>query len=658
MGVASSINLRKNNPIENHSIEDWLSYDDFARDETTKFPRDSNFEISDLSATKKGDKLNYVNSSFDDLSRSVKEYFTFVNKLVKEAFLQSGTTNQSTYEKKTFALKQVLNFPAITTVFRDKEITTGSSSKKAIYLPVYILFDGEILELFAAFKSEVNSEVFTPKSVEEVDKLFRGEYDSYINKFKSSNTTPSDASLMKMRDAILASKSVEAWDVLQRAKSAGENATSGPTLRRLFEACKALKLVNAWDYSSFTKPTLVGLLEKYFEATPLLNGATKLSEEAMNKLERNLLKEQGAYMSKVNAFEEKNTVKLFDKSLYDTIIPYILDECKSGNIVNALSIVKKEKHHISHIFACIFWQEGDTLCCGVYDPMYFVRKTDGRETNYIFGVVASYITLKFLSMEYGFKIKIQNLSNYCVDKGKGFACVQYHINAEYCPIYSLYFLLMFAKNKYKCDDQSLKKTILDTYIAENPGNISRGNNRNTTIFKFVSYSFILTLLTFISKDAFILTTIYDKQRLIKEELKDKYRLVIDILEPSVRRLLFKKIKPFIGDEFKRRSKALTDEESIILDRIKATTSEKYLQDDKKELLQIEKRIQELTLEQAEYEAEFAAGEAQERMIKSKENNQKGGRLLSSFNKQKAGSRMQTITKKNRMRKKKTFKRKF
>ena len=202
-------------------------------------------------------------------------------------------------------------------------------------------------------------------------------------------------------------------------------------------------------------------------------------------------------------------------------------------------------------------------------------------------------------------------------------------------------------------------------------------------------------MTFISKDKNILTTIYDKQRLIKKEVKDKYGLVIDILEPSVKRLLFKKINPFIGDEFKKRRNALTKEQEVYTKKKASFAVVEQGEGEASMEQRFEMAFQELQLEQAEYDAEFAAGEAQERMIKSKENNQKHARLLSSFNKlsnaqpcsnpfrsignrmqrgrnalsrgvrelvrrltQKAGSRMQTITKKNRMRKKRTFKRKF
>lgn len=420
MGAAlSTVNLDKERPILSRSLQDWLRYDDYVRSasETISEP------INSLKGTIEGEKkITYQKSSFNSMSEEIKRHIRPVQNTIKSALAKKS--NQS--------LRRILNYPAITRVFQDVTLEGG---KSVIYLPVYLFFDGMILNTFSEYKKyqDKKRRVLLQEEVDEVDKLFNGTYDGFFEDYKSSN--------------------------------------------------------NSW--------------------------AAKNNYES-------------------SAFKAKEQFKIYDKELYDKIIPYILGECKAGNIVNALCIASRGE--IGHVVSSIFWQTGDIINCGIYDPMYFVRMQGTmHESSYIMPVATFYIVLKFISKEYGFKINIKNLSKFCINSGKGSACLQYYMNAEYCPIYSMYFFLMFAKNGFQCDDESLRKSVEDTYVVS-PLSMTRAETRDSLRFRLVTMSFILTVLTFVSNKREILEHVLKQKDAINIESHG-----IELLEPSVSKFLVDKI---------------------------------------------------------------------------------------------------------------------
>lgn len=426
MGAAlSTVNLDKETPIQSRSLGDWLSYDNYIRSASDTI---SGKPINSLKGEIEGEKkITYQKSSFNSMSEEIKRHIRPIQHTITNAI----------NNKKPQMLKRVLNYPAITRVFQDVSLDSG---KKVVYLPVYIFFDGKILNTFSDYKRFKDQQkfVFLADRSEEVDKLFNGEYDRFFDDFKSNN--------------------------------------------------------NSW--------------------------VPKNSKGEIN-------------LGKASV-KAKTQFKIYDKMLYDKIIPYMLGECKAGNIVNAQCIAARGE--IGHVVSAIFWQNDDTLNCGIYDPMYFVRdKGTEYEQTYSMPVATFYIVLKFIAKEYGFKINIKNLSSYCQNSGKGSACLQYYMNAEYCPIYSMYFFLMFAKNGFKCDDESLRKTVLDTYVVS-PGQMTRAETRDSLRFRIVIMSFILTVLTLVSNRKEILEHVLLMNDTISMESGG-----IEILEPSIMRFLVDKL---------------------------------------------------------------------------------------------------------------------
>lgn len=421
MGAAlSTVNLDKETPIQGRGLDDWLTYDNYIRSASESI---SGTPINSLKGEIEGKmKITYQKSSFNSMSEEIKRHIRPVQNTIRNAVNR----------KEPQSLRRVLNYPAITRVFQDVSLVSG---KKAVYLPVYIFFDGMILNTFSEFKrfQDHKRRVLLEDDANEVEKLFNGEYDGFFDDYKSSN--------------------------------------------------------NSWAKNN------------NYETT---------------------------------GFKAKEQFKIYDKILYDKIIPYILGECKAGNIVNALCIAARGQ--IGHVVSAIFWQTGDTLNCGIYDPMYFVRNQGTtHESSYIMPVGTFYIVLKFIAKEYGFKINIKNLSTLCINSGRGSACLQYYMNAEYCPIYSMYFFLMFAKNGFRCDDESLRKTVLDTYVID-PGQMTRAETKDSLRFRIVTMSFVLTVLTLVSNKKEILEHVLKMSDTITVETGG-----IDVLEPSIRKFLVGKL---------------------------------------------------------------------------------------------------------------------
>ena len=141
--------------------------------------------------------------------------------------------------------------------------------------------------------------------------------------------------------------------------------------------------------------------------------------------------------------------------------------------------------------------------------------------------------MKLLASEYNFNVSITNLSSYCYMDEKGISCLQYYINAEYCPIYSLYFLYTFSKHGGAHDEESLRAATRECYISE-PSTISRYITKENNIFLVTYTSFLMTVLTLLTNRSYFLTKVYEKY-------KELQAFELEVLEPSVLHVLRTKL---------------------------------------------------------------------------------------------------------------------
>ena len=191
---------------------------------------------------------------------------------------------------------------------------------------------------------------------------------------------------------------------------------------------------------------------------------------------------------------------------YSTIID-ILNLAKGGKPVCVLTYVSNG--NIFHGIAIIVWYKDSEYYCGIYDPLYYERSTEG----YIYAVNTAYILFKQIAIINKLIINIYNLSEmFCVKSKKGTHCIQYTIDTEYCAMYSLYFIFLYAKHNFPTNLTDIKPVVEATFIVT-PNEIKRNPCKATNTFRFVFMSFILTCLTIITDDndcLNIINSIYNK----------------------------------------------------------------------------------------------------------------------------------------------------
>ena len=104
----------------------------------------------------------------------------------------------------------------------------------------------------------------------------------------------------------------------------------------------------------------------------------------------------------------------------------------------------------------------------------------------------------FLAPRFTQKIEFINLTTYCFHKTPNeYHCSQYVINAEYCYVYSVFFLHTWLEYGAKMHRASFKKAIKATYIVD-PAKLTRVNNKESMIYRVVMMAFICrTFLTYL-----------------------------------------------------------------------------------------------------------------------------------------------------------------
>jgi hypothetical protein len=183
--------------------------------------------------------------------------------------------------------------------------------------------------------------------------------------------------------------------------------------------------------------------------------------------------------------------------IHENTIDTILAETESSVLCSLNQIYNLENKTQFHTIASVFWRNpgSNVIICGVYDPIYFYRAHTGK--NYFFALIAFYINMKLLAKKKGVPIQIINLSQYCYTSAKGVHCPQYVINAEYCNIYSVYFIYCYMLRGYPRTEDGLRQVIRDCFIVE-PAELGRDISIPNNIFRITMMSFILTLLVLVT----------------------------------------------------------------------------------------------------------------------------------------------------------------
>jgi hypothetical protein len=331
-----------------------------------------------------------------------------------------------------------------------------------------------------------------------------------------------------------------------------------------FSSLNAFSFTKAFQDTeeSFFLPTLLTLSDRpilwniqqkmnmiYLEVEKI-DSQKNLSANEKDKAKKNIYSKMSKLDQEEEDFMRISNLPDFTKSLfngeYDNQIDdmklyphgYVNDfasidiNIKAGKKVCTLIKVQRSSRQ-THIVAGVFWYKDGKITCILYDPIYNSRDEKNPSKNYLWALNLIYYNLKLTYR--GAPINIINISlKYCVIKeGKGVRCPQYYINAEYCSMFSLYFLFCYARNGYPDTEEGLKRTIDDAYIV-NPSELKREPCVASNKFRLVFMSFFLTVLTVISNDQDVLESIKKKY----DTMKPSYR----ILEDSILLLLENKIK--------------------------------------------------------------------------------------------------------------------
>jgi hypothetical protein len=174
-----------------------------------------------------------------------------------------------------------------------------------------------------------------------------------------------------------------------------------------------------------------------------------------------------------------------DQENMDAVLE-VLDELPLKTPLVGVTVQKSEAMQSAHASAFIAWQHSSRKYkFAYYDPLAFKR---GRSTY-------DYAERAFVSDRFEQDIEFINLSAYCFQKGgEEFHCSQYIMNAEYCYVYSIYFLHKWIEFGAKLHRNSLKKAIKATYIVE-PEKLTRSDNRESMIYRVVMMAFVCSSLS-------------------------------------------------------------------------------------------------------------------------------------------------------------------
>jgi hypothetical protein len=215
--------------------------------------------------------------------------------------------------------------------------------------------------------------------------------------------------------------------------------------------------------------------------------------------------QNGVIPSIAKTLDVPHGVRVYDKYLYvhstmDAFMDYEDDEdsekieelldyvSECGSKVPVVGVCVQTNEHAGSAHACAFivWKVAskDAYKFAFYDPL------DYKKGNKSFNFAETALQAHRFPQQ----IEFINLNKYCFHKSADeFHCSQYVINAEYCYIYSLYFLDQWIQGGAKLHRASFAKAIKRTYVVK-PQNLTRVNNEDSMMYRIVMMGFICTTL--------------------------------------------------------------------------------------------------------------------------------------------------------------------
>jgi hypothetical protein len=130
--------------------------------------------------------------------------------------------------------------------------------------------------------------------------------------------------------------------------------------------------------------------------------------------------------------------------------------------------------------------------------MYHIRVES--EKSYTWAITTAHITCMNWATNKQIKFQFHDLSKYCVTQGSwlkksdNIHCVQYMIDAEYCPVLCLYFYVVYIMKRMPTTENGLKNVVEECFIVS-PRKLNRGNFVSTNTFRITFFAFLLTFMS-------------------------------------------------------------------------------------------------------------------------------------------------------------------
>lgn len=195
----------------------------------------------------------------------------------------------------------------------------------------------------------------------------------------------------------------------------------------------------------------------------------------------------------------------------------------------AMGILRSEAMQSAHAFAIIAWKQDKTTHLAFYDSLAYKRKHQGYDfAERAFDPSRFNFTL--------YKVKFHNLGKYCAqkeDSSQDFHCPQYVMNAEYCYVYSLYFLATWISHHQATpSNKAFRRAVTDSYIVP-PEKLTRSDTRESFIFRIIIMSFTMCSLDWFLrrlKTKLIphANQYIDQIKQYKDQFEDRYGLEIGL----------------------------------------------------------------------------------------------------------------------------------
>lgn len=183
-----------------------------------------------------------------------------------------------------------------------------------------------------------------------------------------------------------------------------------------------------------------------------------------------------------------------------------------------VAVQKSEPMQSAHAIAFIAWKTNKIVKFAYYDPL--AHKRGNKEFDFT--------DRAFVESRFETKFEFINLNEYCFkpnpEKPADFHCSQYVINAEYCYIYSVFFLHKWIEFGSKLHRATFRKAITATYIVH-PSKLTRTNTKESMIYRVVMMQFICQ--TFLK---FLKGLTKEEKKVIKGSQKNIKRITTYLVE--------------------------------------------------------------------------------------------------------------------------------